>query len=259
MFLDLTDKHITILGLGPSVNAYTDHVKRLGGRGAYCDEVWAINAAAGVFQHDRMFHMDDVRVQEARAEAGNKQIKRMLSFMRNHPGPIYTSHLSPDYSGLVPFPLGAFWREFGRVYFNSTAAYAVAFAIACKVKRISIFGCDFSYAQSHAAERGRACVEYWLGVAEERGIAVSLPHNTSLFDTIDGWDARLYGYDGYEISIKDGEVRLTDRPLPSASEIERRYDHTQPTSTHVARVVTEANCERDRLEVQTSEAGNSDD
>jgi len=61
--------HVVILGLGPSLETYVDHVKRLGGRKSLSDEVWGINAVGDVVICDRVFHMDDMRVQEARAKA----------------------------------------------------------------------------------------------------------------------------------------------------------------------------------------------
>ena len=101
-------RHVVILGLGPSLEHYVDNVKRLGGRHAFADEVWGINAVGGVLQCDRIFHMDDVRVQEARAAAApESNIAHMLAWMRRHPGPIMTSQVPEpnDYPGLVAFPL----------------------------------------------------------------------------------------------------------------------------------------------------------
>ena len=60
-------RHVVILGLGPSLESYVDLVKRLGGRRAFADEVWAINALGDVVACDRFFHMDDFRVQQLRA------------------------------------------------------------------------------------------------------------------------------------------------------------------------------------------------
>ena len=168
--------HIAILGLGPSVRQFLELAKRCGGRRAFCDEVWGINAIGDVLRCDRVFHMDDVRVQELRAAANpDGNIAAMLKWLKTHPGPVYTSVVREGYPGLVAFPLEDVLNElppFG--YFNSTAAYAVAFAIFLGVKKISLFGFDFTYANAHQAEKGRACVEFWLGVAVTKGITVSM-------------------------------------------------------------------------------------
>lgn len=232
----LAGKHVAILGLGPSLNTFVDIAKQMGGVSAYCDEVWGVNALGDVFACNRIFHMDDVRVQEARAKAKpQSNIAYMMNWLKQHPGPIYTSHLDPAYPGLVRFPLEEIVFALRQPYFNNTVAYAVAFAIYHKVARISVYGCDYSYANSHHAERGRACLEFWLGQAAARGMQITLPRTTSLMDAIDGDDARFYGFDGYKVDIDYQAKRLTFEPrdLPTADEIERRYDHSQPSSTHV--------------------------
>lgn len=233
--------HVAILGLGPSLEAYVDVVKRIGNRRWFADEVWGINAVADVIQCDRVFHMDDVRIQEVRAAAlPESNIAAMLEFLKKHPGPVYTSRSHPDYPGLVDYPLADVMNSCGGVaYFNSTAAYAVAFAVHLGVKKITLFGCDFSYANSHQAEQGRGCVEFYLGMAKARGIAIGLPNTTSLMDAVATNDQRLYGYDTVNVEIDhDGEDKIVlqftpHESLPTAAEIEHRYDHSQPTSPHV--------------------------
>lgn len=225
--------HVAILGLGPSLGVYVDWVKRLGGRHAFCDEVWGINAIGGVIQCDRVFHMDDVELQERRAAArpgGN--IAGMLPWMRTHPGPIYTSRIVDGYPGLVEFPLEQVINDLGYLYFNSTAAYALAYAIHIGVGKCSIFGFDFTYPNSAHAEMGRACVEFWMGVGAARGVRFCLPDQTSLMDACLGQPAQPYGYDAHTVSLDvDGEgyarVKKALRDLPTAEEIERRYDHSR--------------------------------
>lgn len=225
--------HVAILGLGPSVTQFLEIGKRAGARPA--DEVWCINALGDIFKCDRVFHMDDVRVQEARAAAnpaGN--IAAMLRWLKAHPGPIFTSRAHPDYPGLVEFPLSDVVNEFGQVYFNSTAAYAVAYAVHLGVKKLSMYGFDFTYPNAHHAEKGRACVEFWLGIAVSRGVELAIPHVSSLMDGCEP-DGRLYGYDTLDVAFsRDGNGALvtTMSPkdaaqVPTAAEIEARYDHNK--------------------------------
>jgi hypothetical protein len=88
--------HVTIVGLGPSCAAFFELTRRLGGISAYCDEVWGINAIGDVLRCDRIFHMDDLKVQEARAEARpDSNIAAMVRWLKTHRGPIYTSRLRP--------------------------------------------------------------------------------------------------------------------------------------------------------------------
>lgn len=239
--------HIAIIGLGPSCATFFELSRRLGGVSAYCDEVWGINAMGDVLRCDRIFHMDDLKVQEARAAAkpdGN--IAAMVCWLRTHPGPVYTSIVRDGYPGLVAFPLQEVLNRSGdqnggAPYFNSTAAYAVAFAIHIGVQRISLFGLDYTLPNSHHAEQGRACVEFWLGIAAARGIQITIPDSSSLMDACATDRDRLYGYDCADVQMlnqDDGSVKveiLERADVPTAEEIEARYDHKQ----HPNRLVRE--------------------
>lgn len=231
--------HVAIVGLGPSCATFFEVTRRLGGVSAYCDEVWGINAIGDVLRCDRIFHMDDLKVQEVRAAAkpdGN--IAAMVRWLKTHPGPIYTSRLRAGYPGLVEFPIEdvlnakADGSNGGAPYFNSTAAYAIAFAIHIGVKQISLFGLDYTLANSHHAEQGRACVEFWLGIAAARGIEISIPDSSSLMDACATDRDRLYGYDCVDVAFETGadnrlSLSFTEREAPTAEEIEARYDHAK--------------------------------
>jgi SAM-dependent methyltransferase len=230
------EKHIAILGLGPSLDQYLEITKRLGGRSRFCDETWAINALGNVFDCDLVFHMDDVRIQEIRAQAAPaSNIAAMLGWIKTSKVPVVTSRVHADYPALVEFPLEDILNHLGHDYFNSTAAYAVAFAIHIGATKISLFGMDFSYEKSHDAEKGRGCVEFWLGQAHARGIKINLPQKTSLMDSCYSRAERLYGYDTLDVKFNvdaDGILKLDFEPkesLPTAAEIERRYDHSKST------------------------------
>lgn len=230
-------EHVAIIGLGPSIALFSELTRRMGGNHAFCDEVWGINQVGDVLACDRVFHMDDLRVQEARAKANPEgAVAKMVEWLKTARGPIYTSIVRPEYPGLVAFPLEEFlnagYHGDASPYFNSTAAYAVAYAIHIGVKRISLFGVDYTLPNRHHAEKGRACVEFWLGVAAARGIQISVPPMTTLLDSCEDEKTRLYGYDCVDVSIEDapdGSVSLTftDVEPPTADEIEKRYDHSK--------------------------------
>lgn len=227
-------KHVAIVGLGPSMHEYVKMTKGMGARSKLCDEVWGINALGDVLQCDRVFHMDDVAVQQIRADAQpESNIAAMLGWMKHHPGPIYTSVVRDGYAGMIPFPLEDVINDLGYGYFNNTCAYAVALAIHVGVERISMFGCDFTYPKAHDAEKGRGCVEYWLGFARARGIEICVPANTSLLDSCEPEELKLYGYDMVKVDIAVDEsghasVSMVAREAPpTAEEIEDRYDHSQ--------------------------------
>lgn len=225
---------VAILGLGPSLESYVDIVKRLGARRKLCDETWGINAVGDVIHCDLLFHMDDARVQENRAAAvPDSNIAAMMTWMREYKGRVLTSVPHEGYPCMEPYPLQDVVRSCdGFAYFNSTAAYAVAYAIHIGVKKILLFGCDFTYANSHHAEKGRACMEFWLGFAAARGIKIAAAKTSSLLDACEPVGQRLYGYDGASVRISgSGHETIIDierhEDIPDAQTIEERYDHTE--------------------------------
>lgn len=240
--LDSVPAHVAIVGLGPSSVTFFELTRRLGGVSAWCDEVWGINAIGDVLRCDRVFHMDDVRVQELRAAANpDGNIAAMLKWLKTHPGPVYTSVVREGYPGLVAFPIEDVLNRKhdnngGAPYFNSTAAYAIAYAVHIGVKQISLWGLDYTRANAHHGEQGRACCEFWLGIAAARGIEITIPDTSALMDACEPDERRLYGYDCVDVRLLDQpdgmvKVAMAEREtIPSAAEIEARYDHVQPVN-----------------------------
>lgn len=230
-------RHVAIVGLGPSSKDYFELVMRLGGRKALADETWAVNALGDVLACDRIFHMDDVAVQERRAAANPEgNIARMVDWLRQHPGPIYTSVVRNGYPGLVPFPLEDVLNAGGVPYFNNTVAYAIAYARFIGVKKLSLYGVDFTRPNVHQGEQGRACCEFWLGLCTADGMEIDLPDATTLMDACKPDDEPwFYGYDGVDVTLGDAPdgkvtVAMAPRDLPDAEAIERRYDHKRHTN-----------------------------
>ena len=105
---------------------------------------------------------------------GNVQMGNMLAWMKKSKIPIITSRAHPDYPNMKAFPLEKVVNEAcgGMVYFDTTPSYMVPYAIWKGAKSISCFGLDYDYHPDFNGEKGRACVEYWLGVAYEKGIDI---------------------------------------------------------------------------------------
>jgi hypothetical protein len=74
--MEQTPDHVVILGLGPSPKPISISSSGSAAGIGFADEVWAINALGDIVQCDRIFHMDDVRIQEIRAAARPKAISR---------------------------------------------------------------------------------------------------------------------------------------------------------------------------------------
>lgn len=230
---------VAILGLGPSLSEFIDFSKRAGGASAFVDEVWGINAVGNVVHCDRIFHMDDVRIQEIRAKAKpESNIANMLKWLKRHPGPIYTSRPHNQYKGLVAMPIEAMIRELTFDYFNSTAAWAVAYAVYIGVKHIKLYGCDFTYPNAHHAEKGRACVEFWLGIAVAKGIRITFPTTTTIMDACEPRHERLYGYDTVDVlldnTVSPISIKFYEKDaLPTAEQVEAKYNHSRHPNQYV--------------------------
>lgn len=225
----LVPDRVAIVALGPSSLNYVQFVDRIGDRKKVFDETWTLNSYCSVIQSDRLFHMDDIRVQIARAEK-NERVRNMLEAMRGYKGPIITSIPHPDYPQCEAFPLAQVVSKYGALYFNNTAAYAIAYAGYLGVREITCFGMDFTYPGIHSREAGRGCCEYWLGKISSH-VQVRVAETSTLMDGIENRRGvfKLYGYDGFEVKVEeiDGKRAITmrEKELPAAEAVERAYFH----------------------------------
>lgn len=227
-------KTIIIVAMGASASTYVNLASHKGGRQRITDETWAINSMGGVIKHDLLFHMDDCRVHESMAKRDpDGNIAGMMEWLKDHPK-FMTSKKYPDYPGAIEFPLEKVINYLGTTYYNSTVAYAVAYAIYIGVQKIGLYGCDYSYKDQHKAESGRGCVEFLLGMAVSRGIHIEVAENSTLFDACVPDSQRFYGYDASDVTLEQTDkgikVNLKQRDkLPSAEEMEVRYCHEPKT------------------------------
>ena len=110
------------------------------------------------------------------------------------------------------YPLEKVTKELGYCYFNNTVAYAVAYAIWSKVTCLCLYGIDYTYKNVSMAESGRACVEFWCGIAATKGIKLEIAHRSSLLDTNVPDNEKLYGYhrldDPLVQTVQDGNLMI---------------------------------------------------
>jgi len=158
------------------------------------DEVWGINAMAGITECDRVFMMDPAS-RFLDSDAAGSQTGIMTKVLKTHNGPIYTCELDDRCPGLVEYPLLDVVETTRCSYFNNTVPFAIAFALYHKVGRLNLFGLDFSYKGNlHFAEAGRGCVEFWLSKCIEKNIQVEVASSSGLLDTDVPAEQKLYGY-----------------------------------------------------------------
>lgn len=204
----LAGKQIAIVGLGGS---YVDYIMaRINSQNF--DEVWGINSMGGIIHVDRTFMMDPATRFLDDIKAGT-QTGIAAEFLLKTPnkGPIYSCCLDERVPEIVEYPLAEVITEVGYAYFNNTVAYALAYAIAAKVKKINLFGIDFSYKKNiHFAEAGRACCEFWAAIALSKGIIIETARQSAFLDTNVPLNEKLYGYhrldDPLVQFIEDGNI-----------------------------------------------------
>ena len=200
---------VAIVAMGASYADYLSECLAKSGRFRVADETWAINAMGGVIQHDRLFAMDDLPYFAKAAKEENPALIGYGDWLHKHPGPIYAQKSYDDFPGAIPYPLQDVLNSLGYCYFNNTTAYALAFAIHLGVKRIKLYGMDFTYAKNRGfAEAGRACIEHWIRDACWRGIKVTIAPSSTLMDQSD--KRPLYGYSIAPTITKDDGKFVVD-------------------------------------------------
>lgn len=159
-------------------------------------EVWTINAGCRLFRHDVLWDMHTPKWLDKKKL--DRAIRRREWLKQHgHDKPIMMPRADPDFPTSVTFPLRQVIEETNSVYFSSGMAYLLAMAYCCKVKRLRLFGCDFSYARDINThdEQGRACCEYWVGRLIEKGTRVEVTNNTHFLDMLTRSKGHIYGYD----------------------------------------------------------------
>lgn len=156
----------------------------------YDAEVWAINFVGLTVKCDRIIAMDPIdKWKEGEWEWPRHQREELARSKI----PV-TSSMKVEGIDVTEYPLKEVTEFFnGFQYFNTTVAYAVALAIYEGATHIGFYGIDFTWpGEKNLAEEGRACVEFWIRDAMNRGINIHLAGNTTLLDQYKG--RKLYGY-----------------------------------------------------------------
>jgi hypothetical protein len=97
----------------------------------------------------------------------------------------------------VEFPLTRIRSEFPNAPLACSFAYQIALALSEGFKEIGLFGVELAYGSPRERTVEWASVNWWLGLAEGRGVKIHRPLNSRL-----GRHPRLYGLE-YDEEIKD--------------------------------------------------------
>lgn len=129
-------------------------------------------------------------------------------WMTKQEKPIYLQEKHRDIPASVKFPkdklLKAFPMAAERNFFQSSISWMIAFAISEGVEEIGVWGVDMARDSEYAEEKP-SCT-YFLGIAEGRGIKVTLPIESDLMQSVG-----LYGYDNSSamtagLRVRDEEI-----------------------------------------------------
>ena len=144
---------------------------------------WGLNEIAQP-RADRWFELHPMVVQNARE----------LAWLSTCPAPCYVLDLAecagPSFvQHAVQYPLDRVVHATTlRSYFTCTFAYQIALAVAEGAETIGLWGIELFLGSARERTVERMCVEYWLGVAEGRGIEI-------VSDSGLAKQGPLYGYD----------------------------------------------------------------
>jgi hypothetical protein len=172
--------------MGASHVDYFNDVATTRDRFKVADETWCINSASTIVHAERAFRMDDLI----------RYKPESTKWINDFPGIVYTSVAYPDeFPNSVEYPLDGVVNCVNSFYFNTGPAYAVALAIYLEVKTLKLYGIDYNYVDNKTREVGRPCVEFYLGMAAERGMHIEIAKKCTLLGANPEEKRRvLYGY-----------------------------------------------------------------
>jgi hypothetical protein len=101
--------------------------------------------------------------------------------------PIYMQQPLALVPNAVQYPLDNVLKEFPRKYFTNTISYMIALALMHGFKKIGIYGVDMAVSsplrgQNEYSHQRPSC-EYFVGMAEGRGVEVIIPDESDLLKT----------------------------------------------------------------------------
>lgn len=123
-----------------------------------------------------------------------------LGWLRSQTFPIYMQEKNDLVPQAIVFPYRRMIEMFGRMWFTSTVAWMLAYAIQQMREgdTIGLFGVDMAAGEEHYTAQRAGCVRM-IEHAQAKGINVTIPHESCL-----GQPTPLYGY---------GEATLMGRKL----------------------------------------------
>lgn len=166
---DTKTKHkggtVAICGTGPTVN----HCPPRDSMPNF--EVWVANNGYKYVTPDRIFAMDALSTLKQVVPDMVEEFKKIKGV------PLYMSQKHDEIPASVKYPMDDIVYLTGIGFLTSTPAFMVALAIYEGVRAIHLYGVDIWCPTIREAEYRKEApgLEYWLGLAEGKGIEVHIP------------------------------------------------------------------------------------
>jgi hypothetical protein len=127
----------------------------------------------------------------------NQKGEKYVRWLAQNTVPIYMQDRYKEVPASIRYPIERVLAE-NRPYFTNHAAYMIALALMEGVTHIGFFGVNYGKSTSLGADceygTQRGSCEYWMGVAEARGVKLILPQGSTLLaDPLE-----LYGYASHD-------------------------------------------------------------
>lgn len=190
-------KAVAIVGFAPSSRlAALDLPKNV--------EIWGMNDAHSFideaslwFQIHELSMIDGTDPEYAEKQRAELASGEHGDWLRSTKIPVMMIDEHPDVPASRRYPIEKVWKYEGHApYFTCTPAYMIAYAIYQGYDEIHLYGLDLTINEEY--QKQKACVEFWIAVALEKGIDVQWPESSPLLF------APLYG------RTSEAEPRLRD-------------------------------------------------
>lgn len=164
-------------------------------------EIWSHTSTKSLVKRvDRFFELHPKQFWN-RPE-GKKWDPEYVAWLKYNRVPILMQERYRDVPASVRYPKERILSEF-RPYFTSQTAWMIALALTEGVTHLGFFGVHYGHYTEYATQR--AGCEYWMGVAEGRGVQIVLPPTNPLLRE----PARLYGYESHSEGSLHESYRVT--------------------------------------------------
>ncbi len=120
---------------------------------------------------DLLFIMD-VLDEKPQIVAGHDNLGEVVQKINDMGVPLIAPFQYEEIPKSVAFPLEKAVQEFGQPYFTNTIAYMICYALMAGAKEIHLYGINQASSSEYFYEK--AGVEYWLGIANGRGVEITI-------------------------------------------------------------------------------------